>query len=818
FSVVPPGFAAWGGLSGASITDATKAAASSASADAVVSPASQAQTTGGSYGYARDGNARFYIQTSSNASHGANQLALALDTRGFMGVSVDYVVEVVNAQTRTAGVVCQFRIGGAGPWTTLPAASGANPISHSGTLPPQSQPVRVELPAQADNQPVVQVRWAVWRGSESGNSSGLALDAIAVSGTPIAHTLSLALDPGEITGCGDSASVTVTTAAPVGADLPVTLAISEPSLVVVEGANPAVIRAGGNHAAFTLRGAVESLLDWAGEVTVAASAPGAPSVTATLQITGNRDAWSPPPLHYAAAAGLTGAALKAALQAIAADGHQPLAYADTLAPLRVLDAAPGDPEKVVTVYSGTPLGRNEVFRPDAGLDPDRTWSREHLWPVSYGLDPENVNPGGTGGDAGPDFTDLFNLRPAIHSVNTARGNLIFDQPAGAAWAPLLAPDCRYDATTWAPAPGEKGDIARAMFYLAVRYDGSDPLTLDLELGSDPSPVAGRFGRLSTLLAWHRDDPVSADERRRNQMVFALYQGNRNPFVDHPALVEKIWGDIGVEPVGLPLFHGGPWSPLPAQGFLGSANGGYSGSLGGDAEPGSARFDQSGARLTVAFTGAPGILSYWLKGNSGSSAPTRGRFTVLESSDGAEFTTVREHLDTPAETARFEHALDPASRFVAFLYEEKSSGNIQLDALAISVRSPWDAWLAEHDLAGPDASPGADPDRDGRPNLTEFALGGSPVWPGDLSQPVAEAEAGVLRLVALVRTDVPGLVVAGETAADLAAPGVWTSAGVVRRLAADQSGVPPGFERVVFEVAVGADAARLLRLRVTLDAP
>ena len=82
-----------------------------------------------------------------------------------------------------------------------------------------------------------------------------------------------------------------------------------------------------------------------------------------------------------------------------------------------------------------------------------------------------------------------------------------------------------------------------MFYLVVRYEGNDQSgTPDLEL-VDRLTHTGEphFGKLCTLVAWHGLDPVSPEERRRNDVVHS-WQGNRNPFVDHPEFVQAIWGE------------------------------------------------------------------------------------------------------------------------------------------------------------------------------------------------------------------------------------------------------------------------------------
>jgi len=84
-----------------------------------------------------------------------------------------------------------------------------------------------------------------------------------------------------------------------------------------------------------------------------------------------------------------------------------------------------------------------------------------------------------------------------------------------------------------------------MFYMVVRYEGNDSYP-DLELIDDytmnkfkDQPV---YGRLSVLLKWHQEDPVDDWERRRNDIIYEKYQGNRNPFIDHPEFVLKIWNN------------------------------------------------------------------------------------------------------------------------------------------------------------------------------------------------------------------------------------------------------------------------------------
>jgi hypothetical protein len=159
FNTLPAGLAAWGGLSGGSVSSVAAASASIPTADATVTSASAAQSTGGLYGLGSGGNGRFYIQTSSNTANGANQLALALDTTGQTGITLSYDVEIVSANPRTIGVVCQWRVGVSGAWTAITPETDINPCSQAGGSPGPLASVHATLPSGADNKPLVQVRW-----------------------------------------------------------------------------------------------------------------------------------------------------------------------------------------------------------------------------------------------------------------------------------------------------------------------------------------------------------------------------------------------------------------------------------------------------------------------------------------------------------------------------------------------------------------------------------------------------------------------------------------------------------------------------------
>ncbi len=251
-------------------------------------------------------------------------------------------------------------------------------------------------------------------------------------------------------------------------------------------------------------------------------------------LNGARLSAAPPPGYYDAASGKDGGDLKAALHQIIR-GHTIIPYGSLLGPLRELWRDPADPTKVRLTFSGT------------SVDAFSGWNREHLWPRARG----------NSGASGADDSDLFHVVPTDVFVNAQRGHLYFDvsnpgDPGYRIPAHPSAPQTSRDSDSWQPAPAERGDIARAIFYMDVRYNGTDPETSDMELVSIP-PTGAQMGHLNTLLLWHAEDPPDDDERRRNDLIHSNYQGNRNPFIDHPEFAAAIWGSgVPGDPLGKPL--------------------------------------------------------------------------------------------------------------------------------------------------------------------------------------------------------------------------------------------------------------------------
>ncbi len=226
-----------------------------------------------------------------------------------------------------------------------------------------------------------------------------------------------------------------------------------------------------------------------------------------------------PPGYYDNAIGKTGEQLKTALHNIIKN-HTEYPYSQTDEMLMETDEDPNNSNNVILLYKGTSQAKS-TFGGGAN-----DWNREHVWAKSHG----------DFGDSPPHGTDIHHLRPEDASVNSDRGNKDFDN-GGIQHSE--ATGCYYDGDSWEPRDAVKGDVARMIFYMEVRYEG-DNGELDLEVvnwvNSAPEPEHGKY---SALYQWHQDDPPDAFEINRNNVIYA-YQDNRNPFIDHPEYLILIY--------------------------------------------------------------------------------------------------------------------------------------------------------------------------------------------------------------------------------------------------------------------------------------
>ena len=250
-----------------------------------------------------------------------------------------------------------------------------------------------------------------------------------------------------------------------------------------------------------------------------------------------------PQNYYEEANGKASENLKEALHQIISN-HVVFQYTssstDTWDILQLSDQDPQNHDNMILVYTGR--SQDKGYRDGTGNysqyengngTHNNSWNREHVWPKSHGFPDQDDNA----------YTDVHNLKPCDRSVNTSRGTKDYDFGGS---QHSEATECLTDSDSWEPSDYVKGDIARILFYMVVRYDpGYDHNnnSFDLELVDYTTPNNNDpiLGKLSSLIQWHYDDPVDDFEINRNEIIYD-FQENRNAFIDHPSLVSYLWGE------------------------------------------------------------------------------------------------------------------------------------------------------------------------------------------------------------------------------------------------------------------------------------
>lgn len=272
---------------------------------------------------------------------------------------------------------------------------------------------------------------------------------------------------------------------------------------------------------------------------------------------------APPAGYYDSVDPTSQAALRSTVHEVI-DDHIKFPYTssntDTWNILELADEDPDNPSNILDVYKNA-----SYVKQGGGVG---NYNREHTWPNSYGF-PDD-------GPTNYPYSDCHALFLSDTTYNAERGNnpFRFCSSGCEEWS-TVANDGAGGGTgvypgnsnwlsgagssgSWETWIGRRGDVARALMYLDVRYEGgthgvtgvSEP---DLRLTDDPGLIVSSggsnasvayMGMRSVLMEWHRQDPVDDRERHRNDTV-ASYQQNRNPFIDQPGLALcAIGGDCG----------------------------------------------------------------------------------------------------------------------------------------------------------------------------------------------------------------------------------------------------------------------------------
>jgi len=207
--------------------------------------------------------------------------------------------------------------------------------------------------------------------------------------------------------------------------------------------------------------------------------------------------------YYMSAQDLEGQALLLELREIINTGFAGKSYGDARYLLDDTDADPAKPGNVLLIYNGASVSGT--------WDGGAAWNREHVWPQSLlGVPADNstIN----------EASDLQNLKPCNPSINSSRGNKYFDVAT--------------TTVSYLPRAQDRGDIARILFYMVVKYSRYSLV--------ETTPAVNQMAKFSVLLLWHEQDPVDDFERYRNNKIYE-FQNNRNPFIDYPEFVDLIWG-------------------------------------------------------------------------------------------------------------------------------------------------------------------------------------------------------------------------------------------------------------------------------------
>ena len=277
--------------------------------------------------------------------------------------------------------------------------------------------------------------------------------------------------------------------------------------------------------------------------------------------------------YYAAADGKSDNALRLALESIIS-GHNDIGYKQLGTIMQWSDTKDADGVHVIDIYTNCDYTCNGAVTWISSGNVGDGMNREHTVPQSW-FNKET-----------PMVSDAFHIYPTDAKANNNRSSFLYGEcPNGTSsstkkcaetgklgdsnWKAgttsytyneqTYVASTSYSGTVYEPLDEYKGDLARGYFYMATRYasgNGNENCSnwTGGAFGNDNNGLEAYTAEL--MLKWHRLDPVSEKELIRNEVIYGnttynkstKKQGNRNPFIDYPELVEHIWGDKKDVPV------------------------------------------------------------------------------------------------------------------------------------------------------------------------------------------------------------------------------------------------------------------------------
>lgn len=257
--------------------------------------------------------------------------------------------------------------------------------------------------------------------------------------------------------------------------------------------------------------------------------------------------------YYASLEGLSGAALKQAVQNIIANPSvvRLHSYADIWEILKTADQNPLNSGQIWEIYLEQPMSKIDQQQSSSIVG---KWNREHIFCQSRGgfVVANNDSADGIGvwnstsaASTVDGVSDAHHIRAVNGQENSSRNNKNYGNVN--------------TATVYAGATNSqgswRGDVARSCFYMAVRFIGLNVVNGDPSEYNGTNP-SGNIGDLATLLSWNASDPKDDFEMNRNNYI-QNWQHNRNPFIDYPLLANYIFGSQ----------YGNPWfAALASESF------------------------------------------------------------------------------------------------------------------------------------------------------------------------------------------------------------------------------------------------------------
>lgn len=270
------------------------------------------------------------------------------------------------------------------------------------------------------------------------------------------------------------------------------------------------------------------------------------------------NAWAQIPAgYYNGTTGLTGYSLKTKLSQIITAGHQDQGYNGLWTGYQTTDRDYyyENNGKVLDMYSENPNGA-DPYEYTIISDQCGSYSGEG---VCYNR--EHTVPQSLFNSANPMHNDIHFIPPTDGKVNGMRSDYPYGVVTNPTWTSQngskLGPNTTpgYSGTVFEPINAFKGDIARMILYFVTRYQSQIPGFTSGNMLDGTTTRSLTQWELGVLLAWHDADPVSQREIDRNNAAYA-FQGNRNPYIDHPEWVHEVWGYVNTTPDTTP-----PTTPL-----------------------------------------------------------------------------------------------------------------------------------------------------------------------------------------------------------------------------------------------------------------